>query len=279
MTKKETQLAVKAPSSEMALEIQEMRKETSGLINVRRELLKTLRIKLTQKMSKAVDGNIARPGDFSCDVNAKNWGTDIEIIPILVSESASLLYSPNKPPKNMPKDLFPKDGEVLCKTMDLIQNQDGMKCKQCPWGEYWADWGTKKEKRVPGCKHALDFIVMVAGDPQMDIYEMNFRKNNAKGGRNILNMMVADPKGIPFGTAYTIYSKPRTEGNYSFTAVDADKIEKRVLTDEELSIILPTVKRVISSHKAGIIERSPDEEVRTEEQPPNWATMEDDIPL
>lgn len=229
-----------ALSADTVSGLQDLRKEVGSLIHVRREMLKVARIKLTQKMSKATDGGLAKPGEFSCDVKGLNFGTTLEIIPIMVNESASFMDK--------------ETSQVICSTDNLVTSRNGNNCQHsCPYNEYWNDWGTSDAKKVPACKHALDFMVLIPGDSNP--YEMNFRKSNSKAGKAILNLMAYDKYGVPFGSVYKMKSVPKTKDNYSYSAIDENSIEKRQLTNEEIRSIMPIVKECAARHKEGTLER------------------------
>lgn len=221
-----------------------MKGDVGHMVNVRRELIKVPRIKLAQKSSAAFEARLANLGEFFCEVRQANYGPTVEIIPILINESASYLD----------KDT----SQIICDTPDLIRSRDNKLCKECPYGQYWNDWGTKEQKKVPGCKHSINIVCLVANDPEMKPMEINFRKNNSKAGREIINLVVNDIRGIPFGTSYKLSAKEGTSGQYTFHYVNSKNIGKRALSNKEIMDILPTVKRIIELDKTGALEREVD---------------------
>lgn len=214
-----------------------------ALVRVRDSLIKTSRLKLVQTSSKAFKSRLAEEGHFACDSRQISYGPAVEIIPILISESASLLS--------------PDASGPICRTSDLIQNQDGVRCQACPHGEYWNDWGTKENKKNPGCKTSIDVICLVAGE--IKPMELNFRKNNMKAGKSLVSLVADDPRGLPFGSAYTLRSKAGSNEQYEFKLIDP-AIARRLLTIEELNSVVPVVKKVLESEKRGELVRDAEHE-------------------
>lgn len=238
--KAEVAVAINEVAADVALaaELNDMATSFGPMIRVRRELLRIPRLKLTQAMSKANNAGLARPGEFVSDVKGKAYGTEIEIIPVLISESASLMSK--------------EAAQVVCSTRDLIKNLNGEPCSKCPHGEYWNDWGTKDQKKTPGCKHSIDMIVLLKGDPIPA--EINFRKNNQKAGKALINFIANDFKRVPFASKYKLRSSPKTSGQYNFFAID-EYIEKTVLSDAEIKEIIPSVRKILDMEKSGSLER------------------------
>ena len=217
--------------------------DPSQLIKVRESLLKANRLKLTNAMSKAFKSRLAEEGDFVIETREQNFGKEVTIIPIMISESASLLDK--------------QTSNVVCSSNNLITNTHGEPCKQCPYNEYWNDWGTAEAKKTPGCKTSIDVlcIPVFGGEPQAgQVVEMNFRKNNTKAGKSIINLMANDPRKIPFASKYTLKSFLKTQEQYTFYAIHED-VKRTPVSNEDLAKILPTVKRVIDAEKKGEIER------------------------
>lgn len=219
----------------------DMAPHMEGMINVRKEILQVARVKLVQKMSKAVDSGLGVAGEFVCDLRGVNFGKSLQIIPIMASESASLLYNSKFPPsKNAPMEA--RDGQVLCRSNDLIKNLNGVSCVACPFGEYWNEWSANGGMKIPGCKSSIDFVVMVPGYERP--FEMNFRKNNMKAGKTLINMMFNDARGVPFASVYTLKPMSMTKDDYKFFSIDPVAIEKRALDNDELRDIIPVARHL-----------------------------------
>lgn len=270
---KQEEITAVAVKDETALtaELGDLAGQFGSMVRVRQELLRVPRLKLTQAMSKAMSAGLARPGEFSCDLKGKVYGDKVTIIPVVVSESASLLYSANNPPA---KGVLPgsyKDGDIICSTDNLITSRNGATCKMCPYGEYWNDWGTKDQPNIPGCKSSIDMICLATDPSQADmgftfdqVMEINFRKNNAKAGRTLVNFIANDPRRVPFGTAYTLKAHPTTKNNYNFFVIQ-EMMDKRSLDAAEIRSIIPIAKHILEMEKQGNLERD--------------AGADDDVPL
>lgn len=246
------------------------------LVHVRQSILKVRRIKLCQKMSKAVDSGLGQAGDFLCENRETNYGPTLQIIPLMVTESSSLLFNKKSPPRKMsPVDAASeKDGAVLCFTDNLVTNRNGQKCTECPFGEFWNDWGPKDAKRVPGCHLSLDLTVLVRGEEGAFVYEMNFRKNNHKAARKIVDLMANDPRKVPFGSYYTINSV-FVPAEQAFHKVDPDKVSKTALSVEEIKAIIPIVKELVARKKEGSVEVEPEADYQDSAS----SDTSDDLPI
>ena len=264
MTKKdavpqEKSIAVKEEHS--LAEFHEVAGDMSGLVSVRSDILKIPRIKLTQKMSN-VYGELAQEGDFASEVLGVNYGTEVTIIPICISESASYLN----------KDT----SEVVCYSKDLLKNGDGVLCKDCPHNQYWNDWSAK----TPGCKLSIDVVCLVktADGVVKEPVEMNFRKMNYKAGKAIVNSVVRDAFKVPFGSEYKLLAKQATKDQHKFYVV-SDVVERKQLDLDTVKSILPLAKNFLEMKKRGMVETEPVNAVHDEviEEAPDTPT--EDCPL
>ena len=231
---KDKALAVKKSTG---LVFQDLQNEFSESIQVRRDLLEVPRLKLNNAMSQAVNAGLAQVGDFSCLSRGKNYGKEVTIIPLIIKESASFLDK--------------ETSEVVCSTHDLVKNLNGFNCNQCPHKAYWNDWGTKKEPKVPKCKASIDMIVLIEGDS--DPVELNFRKNNHKAGRALLNLIVNDPKKIPFGRKYKLHSQQVPNGKFLYQIVNPSKIEISEISADSLSSIVKIARNLLEKKKVNKI--------------------------
>lgn len=240
-TKEETAIAVKeagALSTDLMGELGEMMQSAGPLIQVRQSVIKTPRIKLANDMSKARKSKLAEEGDFFCEAKTKNYGKQITIIPIIISESASLMNA---------------EGKVLCRSADLVRNHHGVMCSTCPeFGQYWNDWGTKEAPKVPQCKTSFDVLCIPYGTDE--VVEMNFRKMNSKAGRELINMIANSKNKVPFASCYTFKSVPGVSGIHNYFKISED-VKRSELAEDELRLILPAVKSLLEAKKHGNIER------------------------
>jgi len=257
-SKEETAVAVKQESS---MQLASLQSEFSSALNVRTDLLKIPYLRLTHGTSEDFKAGVSGLGDFSCGLRAKNYGKEVTIIPLFVSESASLLFSPKNPPTIISDEerKISVNGDVLCSSQDLIHNKDGILCKNCPYGEYHADWGTKSEKRTPKCKQSIDVICLVDGEIKSVM--INFRKSNYSAGRSLVNLISNDPRMIPFGSKYTLKSKVTISKDKEEYMMISEAITRTILTDEEVSNIIPIARQILNAKKAGKIEVVNDSEV------------------
>lgn len=219
-----------------------MQSDFSELVQVRKELQKIPRLKLNNPLSDAVKGGLGKPGDFTCSTLGMNYGSSVTMIPIIITESASLLDK--------------STSEVKCSTKDLIKNNQGVLCRLCPHGEYWNDWGTRAVLKIPNCKTSLDMIIVLVDQKTQKILienpmQINFRKNNHKAGRALLNFVTNDPSKISFGRKYTLYSREESKDKHDYFVIHSKKIEYAPLTMDEMKSIVPIAKQFIEWKKAG----------------------------
>ena len=232
-------------------ELNELANELGGLVQVRSNLLKPLKLKLLQQMSQA-NGGLGKPGDFVCEVSGANYGQSITIIPLMVKESASLMYSVNQPPRAVingqvnAEELT--DGSPICYTKDLITNKDGDSCKQCPWGENWNDW---KDGKPPKCKLSIDLFCIAEGSNNVMMFQ--FMKTSYGAGKDLVNK-IAQSGSAPFTFKYTLKSKDQTQDKYRFKVVDATAITKQQLTQDELNHYAGVIVDFLNKRKAQQIE-------------------------
>lgn len=241
---KGTQLTVTSPAKSAALAIQNLQNEFAGCIDVRPEMIKLPRLKLDNPLSDAVKGGLSKPGDFSCFIRGTNYGNTVTIIPLIISQSASYLD----------KDT----SALICSSADLLVNRSGQPCKKCPYNEYWNGWGTKENPKTPKCKSSLDMVVMVNPFEEKTIMGLSFRKSNYKAGKALFNLLLGDPRKIPFGRKYTITSKMETMKRgvqtYEYFVVNPNKIIAQALTDEELQVVLPVAREMLTLRNSGKIQ-------------------------
>jgi len=232
-------------------ELSELANELGGLVQVRSELLKPARIKLLQQMSQA-NGGLGKSGEFVCETSGMNYGDKITLIPLMLKESASLMYSQNNPPRAVvngsvdPDSLT--DGMPICHTKDLITNKDGINCKSCPWGENWNDW---KDGKPPKCKLSIDLFCIPEGSNQVVL--MQFMKTSYNAGKDLVNK-ITQSGSAPFTFKYTLKSKDQTQDKYRFKVVDASSITKQQLTQEELNQYYAVIADFLNKRKAKQIE-------------------------
>lgn len=235
-----------------AVALKELASEFSGAVTVRQELIKVSRLKLNQKMSAAVSDGLGKEGDFTIPVESKNYGNKITIIPLVVSESASLLFNVNNHPTIWNDNDSDKyvDGQVLCSSFDLIQNTNGDFCNRCPYGDYFNDWGTPEKRRKPKCRTSIDVVCLVDGEQSPVV--LNFRSTSYPAGKSLINFIVKDPKGIPFANKYTLVSGPGVSNGFKHVKIEEGMV-KTPLTDEELSVVIPIARQVLNAKKKGSI--------------------------
>ena len=238
--KKETQITTK---EETSLQLTELANEFAGAVSVRSEILKVARLKLAQALSQASGGGLAKPGEFNCEIKGTNYGTEVSITPILIGESASLLS---------------EDGRVICASNDLLVNRDGIMCKNCPYGEFHSDWGTKDNKKTPKCKLAIDTTCLVNDENDPVIF--SFRKMSHKAGKELVNYVVRDPKKVPFGTKYKLTSEQQTKDKYKFFVV-RENISKENLPYSRISEIIPVARKIMEAKRKGLLEQEMDQSV------------------
>jgi hypothetical protein len=198
-------------------------------------------------MSEAVSSGLAKAGDFSVDLNNVSYGKEITIIPLLITESASLLFNKNKPPRNLPQELINlqfKDGSILCSTKNMVTSNKGYTCERCPFGEYFDDWGVEGEKQSPSCKKSIDVICVIDGE--MEPVVLSLRKTSYKAGRILLNAARRDPLGVAFGTKYKLKSEPSQFENYKFHTI-SETIEKTPLKMDEVNKLIPLAEMILTA--------------------------------
>lgn len=243
MANKKDEIAVSQPQG-LSNELADLANEFAGqgLVTVRSEIIRVPRLKLAQALSPAVSGGLTKSGNFFCELTGQDLGSEINFIPVIVSTSASLLN---------------KAGEVVCRSKDLIRNQDGDKCSSCPHGQYWNDWGTKENKKVPLCKESFDFLALVDGVATPVVF--SFRKTSIKAGKALVNYISFDPARVPFGTVYTLKSIVReNEAKQKYYTVDENAIARNQIPHDKLKELLPTIRNIISNHKANKFEAEPE---------------------
>jgi|SRR3990167_5287749 len=223
------------------------------MVNVRQEIIKIPRLKLTQKMSQAAGSGLGKEGDFVCELIAMNYGKTVTIIPIVTSESASLLYDSRDPVKT-PAPM--QDGSIVCRSNDLIRNIEGQLCKDCPYGAYWKDWGV--DGTPPKCKTAIDVICLVEGSDRPVV--LSFRKKSMPAGKALVNFIVNDSARVPFGSKYVLVSEQGTQDNYKFMVISPG-MQKKSLSDEELTQVIPIAKRIFEARKKGAVEAEEEHDI------------------
>jgi hypothetical protein len=225
-------------------QLQDLQNEFQSATNIRRELIKIPRLKLGNALSESVQAGYAKSGEFSLNINNMNLGTAITIIPLITYENASLMN---------------QAGQVVCSTRDLVTSEEGNPCATCIHDEYWNNWGTKEDRKVPKCKLSINIIAifMVEGESSINtdnIAEINFRKNNYKAGKALVNFIVHDKSRLPFGTKYTLSSMTETNMNkQTYHIIDPNKVELNPCTQEEINQIIPTARKILQFRKANNI--------------------------
>lgn len=202
-------------------------------VQVRQEIRKIPRLKLGQAMSPAVASGFARPGDFFIELTGQNLGSEVRFIPVLIRESASLVN---------------QAGQKICGTRNLITNENGEKCSQCPHNAYWKDWGTKENPKTPACKASFDVLGLIEG---VDIpVVFSFRKESYKAGKVLVDYTSYDPMRVPFGTVYTLKSALKPKDSFRFHIVDHTNIERQTIPQDVLQKLLPEIRSIVSMSKA-----------------------------
>lgn len=255
-TNNENTLPIVAQNGRLNLDpvVHNLQNEFAGCIDVLPELVKLPRLKLDNPLSDAVKGGLSKPGEFSCFIRGINYGDTVTIVPLIISQSASYLD----------KDT----SALICSSSDMMVNRNGQPCKQCPYGEYWNDWGNKDSPKTPKCKSSLDMVVMVNPLEAKTIMGFSFRKSNYKAGKSLFNLVLGDPRKIPFGRKYTITSKMENlkKGNkdYEYFVVHPHKIIAQALTDEELKMVIPVAREMLNLRNSGKIHHEVDNETDSE---------------
>ena len=244
MTSKSNAVVAAQTGKAMLAELGDLQNEFSSAVQVRAELIKIPQLKLDNALSDSVKGKLSEPGFFSCFVQGISFGPTVTIIPLIITESASYLQK--------------KTSELICSSKDLLRNREGKLCKQCPHGEYWADWGTKTNPKVPECKNSIDMIVIVNpfGDTfdKLTVMQLSLRKSNHKAGRNLVNLIGGDPRRIPFGRMYELTSKEEKSNNNDYWGINPNKIKATELTDEQLAQVIPVAREMLRLKNSGKIQ-------------------------
>lgn len=250
--KEETQMLPKAEAALTSEDLYSLQNEFAGSFNVRTELLKIPYLRLTHGTSEAFKAGLSKDGEFSCSLRSKNYGDKVTIIPLYVSESASLLFSPKFPPKNISEEerKNSNNGDVICSSADLFINKNGVPCKNCPYGEYHADWGPKNNSTPPKCKQSIDVICLVDGEDKSVM--LNFRKSNYSAGKALVNLIANDSRKIQFGSKYTLTSKikPSDDGDYW---IISEVITQTPLNAEEFNSVIPLARSIVTARRRGEI--------------------------
>lgn len=226
--------------------LNQIKGEFEGSVEVRRELIRIPRLKLNNALSDAVKGGLGKPGDFSCVVSGVSFGPSVTFVPLIVTESAALLDK--------------ETSTLICSSRDMVTNKNGQKCARCPHGQYWNDWSNGK---IPECKTSIDMIVLVKS-PELpggqEVMQISFRKTSHTAGRKLLNLIVRDPRGVLFGSAYTIHGKEETNAKrkQTYYAIDSLKIERTPLSMEMLQEVLPYARKMKEIKDAGRIAEDED---------------------
>lgn len=252
--------------NELPAELAALVNEADSLIQVRSSILKPVVLKLTQAMSRA-NGGLANLGDFVCEGQDKNFGKSITVIPLMLKESASLMFSKEKPPRIIPDGATPKDGYPACYTKDLIHNKDGVNCNKCPWGEYWNNWDAQ-----PKCKLSIDMLCIPEGTN--DVMVLQFRKSSHPAGKDLVNK-IANTRQPPFMYKYTLKSSAATYENYRYQIVDATATIKTQLTKEELADYTHVITDFLKKRKDQAI----DYDVAEADDADSSARAADNLPL
>lgn len=265
MTKQKNEVAVIGDASAALANVGDL-SMFSGSLQVRQSLISIPQLKLVQKMSQAADSRLAMPGEFACDKKMKNYGPSVEIIPLFISESASLLFNVqtplNKVPSGMDVKSF-KDGQVLCTTKDLIHGTVG-NCASCPFGSNHEAW---VDGKAPKCRSSIDVICIVRNDIDAGPVNFSFRKSNHKAGKAILNLVIYDElyrtKNVMFGSSYLLSSieTPRPDAPTQKYHKINEFVKPSKLSNEEILKILPIAISIAESRKKNAIEVEIDEEV------------------
>lgn len=217
-----------------------------GMINVRKELLKVPRVKLTQGNSAELGSGLANIGEFSCYTRAKNFGKELTIIPLTISESATYFAEDMK--------------TILCKSNDLITGTDEVKCKECPFGKEKAFWyflekDCKKEEKEK-CYSSIDLTFACVENNEIDEIPLilSFSKSNYKIGQDLLNNLYYHPKQIPFLYKYFLYSEKAPNAQFNYFVIKK-KPERLVLNKDEMNKIMKIALTVNKANKEGRLEK------------------------
>lgn len=233
---KNNELAIKEKNNLPSIDVKSLMNEFQDSVNVRESLVKIPQLKLDQALSESVKGKISQPGEFSCFTRGIAFGPEVNIIPLMISESASLLSAPPVT-------------EIVCSSRNLVTNQDGIPCMKCPHNAYWNDWGTKENPKLPACKSSIDVIVIVDPFKTHQIMQLSFRKSNYKAGKTLVNLIKGDPRKIPFGRIYTLFSKEATSKSQEYFIINSKKIAMRNLNDNEIEEIIPSARALLKSKR------------------------------
>lgn len=243
-----TQLTIVNNLPELA-DLTDLSNQIGGLVQVRQSLLKPLVIKLNQSNSKMVTSETAKIGDFTCEVSGTNFGKTLSFIPIMVRESASLLYTDQKPPRNLPNNHGFRDGTPICYSKDLIRNKDGVLCKNCPYGEYWATWDKTPSGKSEHskCHESIDIFCIPEGMNQVALLQM--RKTSYRAGQDLVNKITRS--GLPpFLSKYTFKTKDeKNESDKRYKAIDKDATTSEPLSKEELLKYSDTIREFLMAQK------------------------------
>lgn len=240
---KDKQLSVKQESSVVMFDAED-ESQFSGALNVRSELIKPPTLKLGQAMSPDVQAGLAKIGEFYSKAKGRSYGKEITIIPLIVNESAALLDDA---------------GNLVCKSLNLLQNQDGELCSKCPHNSYWAKWGVNADngkKIPPKCKNGIDIALLVETENGIDRKPMifTFRKDNFKPGKELLDSIVNHPRGIPFAKKYKIKSKAKTNDRNQTYYIADSAYESTGITQEEYNVIKPIGLALLKQFKEGLVD-------------------------
>ncbi len=214
--------------------------EFSGMVRVSSSLIKVPRLKVAQAMSGATDGGLTKVGEFNIELMGLNFGPSVKIIPISISETASLI---------------PKDSKVpICSTKNLLTNQSGESCSACPHDANFNKWedGPNGKRIPPKCKKSIDIICVVYGQSQPCVLSM--AKSNYAAGRVIVNKAFYDPLKVSFGSMYTLQSeRSQNDAKQVFYTIDANSIKQEPIDPAIAKDILRIAREVKAAQDRGEI--------------------------
>lgn len=230
--------------------IANMANEFNDAINVDPSVIKVPRLRLIQKMSEVAGQGDIKLGDFYSSLLGKNFSNTIQIIPIMATQTSSLMFKAGKPPRAMPVGDDPKDGTVICKTSNLVKSDSGHECAKCPYNEFHSAWG---KKSPPACKLSFDIIALVskAGSDEWTREPVIFslRKTSYKAGKELINQIARSPKKIPFSQSYTLKSETAMNLVKQQYFIVSSMVENKPVAEDLMMAIYPTARQVIEAYR------------------------------
>ena len=178
-----------------------------GFENFKTEDLIIPRLRLLQGLSQAVIDGVGKMGQFQDSLSGEIIGDSIEVV--LLGMRNGAVY-------------FEAGEGMRCKSNDGIANMEGVRCVDCPYGEYHSrPWG--KDASPPKCSSTKEFICITRATAQGKEHKpivVSFLKTSYKMGRKLASIARLTGRDI-FADAYVVSSSTMKgpKGTYSVLEV------------------------------------------------------------